>query len=182
MLWTWHISNSGIKKLKRRRKTKRSVAKKIKTNWAETCQRMTGLYEKSFQRKPATFYPLSQFPSAPWKPNKSMYKSDHYTITATGLMEALIKILILQHTAPHVRLQLKYRHSNSTGETSMRAKQMQSLQLPFLCAVFNLKYITDNNQQEVFLALERRVEQDSHCMCLSEAGKAVSCSSLICSD
>lgn len=136
------------------KKNKTICDKKIKTNWAETCQRMAGLYEKSFQRKPATFYPLSQFPSAPWKPNKSMYKSDHYTITATGLMEALIKILILQHTAPHVMLQLKYRHSNSTGETSRRAKQMQSLQLSFLRAVFNLKYITDNNQQEVFLALE----------------------------
>lgn len=119
------------KKAEEAKKNKTICGKKIKTNWAETWQRMAGLYEKSFQRKPATFYPLFQFPSAPWKPNKSMYKSDHYTITATGLMEALIKILILQHTAPHVRLQLKYRHSNSTGETSRRAKKCKAYNYHF---------------------------------------------------
>lgn len=95
----------------------------------QTCE-VAGMYEKSFQRKPVTFppHPIFQvYPESQTKENDSL-KSDHYTITPTGPMEALIKILTLQltprqNTARHGKLGIKYRRHNNRGETSSRCNK-----------------------------------------------------------
>lgn len=162
-----------------------SVAKKNNNNWAQT--RMAGeLWKELLEEASHIFFsliPVSKCTLKAKTKDDHSLKSDHYTITPTGPMEPLIKILTLQNSS-------EAKHSIAQHDTASWGLNIDTIttQEEYLTAATNIKKV---DKQLLCVSLATwcvRVlggvcmEEDSYYMCRSETGKALSSSSLICSD
>lgn len=171
-----------------------------KNNWAETCELIwQDSIKRAFGGSQPSFFPAIPVSKctlkAKTKENHSL-KSDHYTITPTGPPEPLIKILTLQHWRKAQHAMASWGLNIDTITTQEKyiavATNKKSLQPPLLWVLFTQQYIIDYSQQlqEVNFssslafgsALGSECGRNQLLHVRSEAGKALSSSSLICSD